>query len=192
MTAATQKDVQAAHADVLKAQEALDREEKRLAETQDEIQRLTDEVQATDPDDDKAFSRLVAARDAARGRAEALEVREEKARRTLKAAENAHAAATRDVLRARVAELDAKIREQDAALGSAVRELRKRLTEGAAKLSALVGQANEIECSIDPEGFRITGRGSFWASVGLGTELQAAADRYSPLTTAAGDVIERA
>jgi hypothetical protein len=64
---------------LLDAEQAHRREEQRLADATAELERLDAEVGAANPDDEKAFGRAVAARDAARARRAALAEREERA-----------------------------------------------------------------------------------------------------------------
>ena len=87
--APTSDRVTAAHQELERAKAEHKREARRLEETNQEIRSLTKQVKLTDPDDAKAFERLVAARDAARGRAEALAEREERTRGAVERAQRA-------------------------------------------------------------------------------------------------------
>lgn len=108
------------------AQGALAAERKRLEDTQAEIDAISEQVGATDPDDSKAFEQLVRKRDAARGRLEALKVREHKRAIEL------------DTAGAHVQDAKAEARQaQDAELAEKIEALDLRIT---AQVKAFCGE----------------------------------------------------
>ncbi len=177
-TKSAQKDLAVAAVKV--AADALQREEARLAETNAAIERLTSEVEAADPDDEKLLGKLVAQRDAARGRAEALAPREEKARSALESAEKDFKAAERAQLEAEVQELDTRIEELDGQLLQAARVLQAKIADGARELRVLVGRAATLEAQLgvkrDPMLDLSRSRGSRFVKASSGRELFTAAE----------------
>lgn len=146
---------------VASAEAAHRRATQRLGEAQEEIERLTLEVQRADPDDAEAFARLVAARETARARAEALAAREDEAGRAVMRASRAVEDAVRQAEADRLADLKATIAAKDAELTREAEAFRSRLRSGAAELRELVLEANRIEYAANP--FMVdTARGLRW------------------------------
>ncbi len=169
-TRARQMDgIEAARAEMAAAEAESERENARLAKTNTEIDALTDQVKLTDPDDAKAFERLVATRDAARGRAEALIVRVERASAALKRAREHVAEVERQEIQARLAELDAKLRERDTALSHEVLEFYHALLGRIRELRTLASNANALGAELGaPRGlYGDEGRGTRWAQAPL-------------------------
>ncbi len=138
------------------ALDALGWAEKQLAELEEgkataeaEAARLSEEIARTDPDDAKSFAKLVAARDAARGRAEALAARIPAAQQALGEASARAAAAARKALEAELAEIERNVRARDAELTAEARKFRDTLTGRIAELTALAGRANALEADLD-------------------------------------------
>ena len=160
--------VTAAHQELEHAKAEHEREARRLEETNQEIRSLTKQVKLTDPDDAKAFERLVAARDAARGRAEALAEREERTRGAVERAQRAVDEAELVHKRARLEALDAEIADKDATITRDVKAFFHDLVTRIGELRGLasIAQGMDVELgnprSIYDAGFIV--RGSRWAA----------------------------
>ena len=146
---------------VTAAAETLEREKQRLEETNAEVERITRQIEETDPDDEKAFAKLVAARDAARGRVEALGIRVKKATAAVTTAEAAQRALEARQRADHLAVLLAELQERDAAITREVLEFRATLLEKAGELRRLVLEVNGIQYP-DGGALRSTDRGLRW------------------------------
>lgn len=142
------------------AKAAVEREERRLEEARGDVERHSRQIEETDPDDEKAFVRLVAARDAARGRVEALEVRLRKARGELGTAENALTSAESRQTAARLEFLNAEIRRRDDAITERILSFVDEIAAEIPPLRELVFEANALSY---PDGtLRQSDRGLRW------------------------------
>jgi chromosome segregation ATPase len=83
---ATGMPLEAARRKVAEAEEVVAAEAKRIAEAEDEVRQCTESIEGTSPDASAALAKLVGRRDAARGRAEALQARAARAADALTAA----------------------------------------------------------------------------------------------------------
>jgi hypothetical protein len=154
-------DVVAAREQREQAASALAAEQRRVDAAGAEIASLTAQIGATDPDDDpQTFAKLIAARDAARGRREALELRVQRAERAHAASTEAAADAERRARKARVAELDAELGALDATVAQEVDAFYRALLARIAEARRLAAEAN----SLDGAGAYDRTRGSRWAA----------------------------
>lgn len=163
----TQKDVGEAKAAAATAAEALAVEEKRLRAARADFQKLTEDVEEADPDATKGFAQLVAARDVARARVDALSTRERKARAASEAATEQVAAADRAAKESALAELDGRIAEKDGELTAAVVAFKAQLAADIAKLHQLRERANGLHMELggwNPLVHR--NRGAYWLQEG--------------------------
>ena len=155
---------------VEQAEAAVAAEAKRIALAEEEIQRVSDDIAATDPDSDAAFVKLVRQRDAARGRIEALQVRAERAVRSLDSAREALKQAELEAMRQEMAALDDRATKLDDALTARVRALATAIPEEATAIRALVAEADAIARKLHaaegepPRGRRLRSR---WAPAGF-------------------------
>jgi chromosome segregation ATPase len=164
----TSDHVTAAHQELERAKAEHEREARRLEETNQEIRSLTKQVKLTDPDDAKAFERLVAARDAARGRAEALAEREERTRGAVERAQRAVDEAELVQKRARLEALDAEIAEKDVAITRDVEAFYRQLVTRIGELRELANKAASMDVELGNPRSPYDGgyalRGSRWAA----------------------------
>jgi len=136
----------------------LQAEEERLQATRLDLAGLTDQVKASDPDaDPKAFSRLVQARDAARGREEALLVRVETAGKVREEREAAAGTARLDLLRAQLDKERAVLRTSETATTITVREAVDALLNCVKQHQAQVDRVRRASIAV----FRASGQTAF-------------------------------
>jgi chromosome segregation ATPase len=150
-------EVAAAREMVARAEAAHARKAERLAEARREVERLTDELGGMDTDA-PTFGQLVGERDAARGKVEALEEREQCAAGEVEQAKASLVDTEREQARARVEQIDAEIRRRDAALGREVLAFYEHMLGEVRELRKLTADANALGPHSDPA------RGSRWAA----------------------------
>jgi chromosome segregation ATPase len=166
----TQRAVERAAAD-------LQAEEGRIQSAEAEIERITSELRAADPDGDaKGFACLVQGRDALRGRIEAHRARRERMAQELEAAKQAYSAAVLKTKQAELDALDAQIREEVGQLTAGFRAMVADATRRITAHRDLAAKAGSIETEIKV----LTGqrpypvdahRGSPWTNVVPGEHL---------------------
>lgn len=143
---AKSKGVDAARAELERAVEAEEREELRHAAAVELVAKLAQEIRDLDPDqDEKTFGRLVAARDAARGRAEALQERLDRAIAAVKAAAAALEEAEVGEKAARISAIDAELRQLDTEVRADAAAFLDALHVKIARARRLAGEANLLE-----------------------------------------------
>jgi hypothetical protein len=134
-------------------------ERRRVDAAGAEIANLTAQITATDPDDDaETFAKLVSARDAARGRHEALGVRAERAERAFAAAEERLGDVERRGRQVRIAELGAQLRALDATIAREVDAFYRALLARIAEARQLAAEANALDGGGGAHGDRTRGR----------------------------------
>lgn len=131
------------------ASDALQAEQRRLQATREEIAALTEQVKCTDPDDGKAFARLVQARDAARGREEALVVRVEAAAAKRAELDEVAAGARREKLKVDVAQARAQLLADGEEATKVVRREAAKLLDRLREHQALAGRVREVQRKLD-------------------------------------------
>lgn len=124
---------------------ALVRERLRSKQTQDQVAAISVEIGETDPEDTDAFAKLVSARDALRGRLEALATREGKAAADVAAAEEALQQAKAAAVVVELASLEAEIAEADAACTAEAEAAEQRLLTMVRRVRQLVEKRRELE-----------------------------------------------
>jgi len=148
------------------------REERRLEAARAELDRLTEEVDSTDPDS-VDFGRAVAARDASAARVEALQRRAERARQALEDSREQAAGADRAAAMAELAKIQRAIARHETAILDAARELRETIAARSTELGPLVAHANELYLALNKS--RPVNPWSAWSGISRDAALVMAA-----------------
>lgn len=170
MAKRTDHPVEAAHARLDRAVEVEAEEERRHVAALELVARLAQEIRSMDPDADaEAFAKLVAARDAARGRAEALGERLERATAAVKALAAAVEEAKREASAARAAEIDRELRELDDQVRAEAAAFLDEIHAKIARARRKAQEANLLEHQLGQKGAHATrARGSVLACMAAG------------------------
>lgn len=144
--------LEARRAELARAVEAEAREEQRHGAAVELVAKLAHEIRELDPDaDEKTFGQLVAARDAARGRSEALQERLDRATATVKAASAALEEAERGEKSERIAAIDRELRQLDGEVRGDAAAFLDEIHVKIARARRLAGEANLLEVQLGRE-----------------------------------------